>query len=424
VKLLPKIFSMLAEAQIVKARDAVSTMIQLDNEVINKVLLDLADRACANIPDLLRSNKLDLDQMPKEDPRYDRLMLTEDRIKTIAADLRNVASLNSPLGDVLEERTMPNGLKLKKLRVPMGVVGVIYEARPNVTFDVFALCFKSGNVSVLKGGQDACNSNQAIVRLIKASLEAFNISEEVVQLLPPERDAATSLMNAVGYVDLLIPRGSQGLINSVRDNSKVPVIETGAGVVHTYFDATGDKELGRKVIFNAKTRRVSVCNALECLIIDESRLGDLPYLVEPMAEKDVRIEADAPSYAALKGHYPATLLREAGEEAFGKEHLDYVLSVKTAASMDEALKHIAKYSTRHSEGIITTSEANKQRFFREVDAAAVYANTSTAFTDGAQFGMGAEIGISTQKLHARGPMALPELTSYKWLVESEGLTRP
>ncbi len=424
MKLLPKIFSMLAEAQIVKARDAVSTMIQLDNEVINKVLLDLADRACANIPDLLRSNKLDLDQMPKEDPRYDRLMLTEDRIKTIAADLRNVASLNSPLGDVLEERTMPNGLKLKKLRVPMGVVGVIYEARPNVTFDVFALCFKSGNVSVLKGGQDAWSSNQAIVRLIKASLEAFNISEEVVQLLPPERDAATSLMNAVGYVDLLIPRGSQGLINSVRDNSKVPVIETGAGVVHTYFDATGDKELGRKVIFNAKTRRVSVCNALECLIIDESRLGDLPYLVEPMAEKDVRIEADAPSYAALKGHYPATLLREAGEEAFGKEHLDYVLSVKTAASMDEALKHIAKYSTRHSEGIITTSEANKQRFFREVDAAAVYANTSTAFTDGAQFGMGAEIGISTQKLHARGPMALPELTSYKWLVESEGLTRP
>lgn len=424
MKLLPKIFSMLAEAQIVKARDAVSTMIQLDNEVINKVLLDLADRACANIPDLLRSNKLDLDQMPKEDPRYDRLMLTEDRIKTIAADLRNVASLNSPLGDVLEERTMPNGLKLKKLRVPMGVVGVIYEARPNVTFDVFALCFKSGNVSVLKGGQDAWTSNQAIVRLIKASLEAFNISEEVVQLLPPERDAATSLMNAVGYVDLLIPRGSQGLINSVRDNSKVPVIETGAGVVHTYFDATGDKELGRKVIFNAKTRRVSVCNALECLIIDESRLGDLPYLVEPMAEKDVRIEADAPSYAALKGHYPATLLREAGEEAFGKEHLDYVLSVKTAASMDEALKHIAKYSTRHSEGIITTSEANKQRFFREVDAAAVYANTSTAFTDGAQFGMGAEIGISTQKLHARGPMALPELTSYKWLVESEGLTRP
>lgn len=415
---------MLAEAQIVKARDAVSTMIQLDNEVINKVLLDLADRACANIPDLLRSNKLDLDQMPKEDPRYDRLMLTEDRIKTIAADLRNVASLNSPLGDVLEERTMPNGLKLKKHRVPMGVVGVIYEARPNVTFDVFALCFKSGNVSVLKGGQDAWNSNQAIVRLIKASLEAFNISEEVVQLLPPERDAATSLMNAVGYVDLLIPRGSQGLINSVRDNSKVPVIETGAGVVHTYFDATGDKELGRKVIFNAKTRRVSVCNALECLIIDESRLGDLPYLVEPMAEKDVRIEADAQSYAALKGHYPATLLREAGEEAFGKEHLDYVLSVKTAASMDEALKHIAKYSTRHSEGIITTSEANKQRFFREVDAAAVYANTSTAFTDGAQFGMGAEIGISTQKLHARGPMALPELTSYKWLVESEGLTRP
>ncbi len=415
---------MLAEAQIIKARDAVSIMIQLDNEVISKVLLDLADRACARIPDLLRANKLDLDQMPKEDPRYDRLMLTEDRINAIAADLRNVASLKSPLGEKLEEREMPNGLKLQKVRVPMGVVGVIYEARPNVTFDVFALCFKSGNVSVLKGGQDAWNSNQAIIRLIKDSFAAFNISDEVVQLLPPERDAATSLMNAVGYVDLLIPRGSQGLINSVRENSKVPVIETGAGVVHTYFDATGDKELGRKVIFNAKTRRVSVCNALECLIIDKSRLTDLPYLVEQLAEKNVRLEADTPSYAVLKGHYPASLLREAGDEAFGKEHLGYVLSIKTADSMDEALRHIAKYSTRHSEAIITTSQANKQRFFREVDAAAVYANTSTAFTDGAQFGMGAEIGISTQKLHARGPMALPELTSYKWLIESEGLTRP
>ncbi|WP_026474641.1 glutamate-5-semialdehyde dehydrogenase [Alkaliflexus imshenetskii] len=411
-------------SQIVKARESAQLMVRVDNEANRKVLLDLADKAEQSIPELLKANKLDLDKMPATDPRFDRLKLTEERIKGIASDLRNVANMNSPIGDVLEQRSMPNGLELKKIRVALGVVGVIYEARPNVTFDVFALCFRTGNVAVLKGGQDAWNSNCAITKLIHECLVSNGISPEVVQLLPPEREAATVLMEAVGLVDVLIPRGSQGLINSVRDNSKVPVIETGAGVVHTYFDESADLELGKKVIYNAKTRRVSVCNALECLVIHSSRLNDLAALVAPMADKSVLILADNNAFEVLNGNYPDNLLQPASSDAFGKEHLDYKLSVKTVDNMDEALAHIAKYSTKHSEAIITTSQTNKDRFFKEVDAAAVYANTSTAFTDGAQFGMGAEIGISTQKLHARGPMALPELTSYKWLIDSDGLTRP
>ncbi|TCO10522.1 glutamate-5-semialdehyde dehydrogenase [Natronoflexus pectinivorans] len=415
---------MSAISQIQKAREAALEMVRVSTEINQKVLLDLADRAEASIEELLAANLKDLERMPETDPRYDRLKLTEERIRAIAGDLRNVAAMDSPVGEVLEQREMPNGLSLRKVRVALGVVGVIYEARPNVTFDVFALCFRTGNVSVLKGGQDAWYSNQAVVALIEASLKAFGVSTDVVQLLPPEREAATDLMNAVGYVDVLIPRGSQGLINSVRDNSKVPVIETGAGVVHTYFDETADLIKGKEVIFNAKTRRVSVCNALECLLINQCRLEELGELLMPLAEKNVIIEADELSFKFLKGKYPVELLKPASEESWGMEHLDYKLSVKVVGDMDEALQHIARYSTKHSEAIITTSEANKARFFNEVDAAAVYANTSTAFTDGAQFGMGAEIGISTQKLHARGPMALPELTSYKWLIESDGLTRP
>ncbi|ASB48650.1 glutamate-5-semialdehyde dehydrogenase [Alkalitalea saponilacus] len=415
---------MSAISQIHKAREAALEMVRVSSDTNQKVLLDLADRAEAAIEDLLAANQKDLERMPVTDPRYDRLKLTEERIRAIAGDLRNVAGMNSPIGEVLEQREMPNGLKLRKMRVALGVVGVIYEARPNVTFDVFALCFRTGNVSVLKGGQDAWYSNQAVVSLIEASLKEFGVSTDVVQLLPPEREAATELMNAVGYVDVLIPRGSQGLIDSVRNNSKVPVIETGAGVVHTYFDETADLIKGKEVIFNAKTRRVSVCNALECLLVNQCRLEELGELVMPLAEKNVVIEADELSFKFLKGKYPVELLKPATEDSWGREHLDYKLSVKVVGGMDEALQHIARYSTKHSEAIITASEANKVRFFSEVDAAAVYANTSTAFTDGAQFGMGAEIGISTQKLHARGPMALPELTSYKWLIESDGLTRP
>ncbi len=415
---------MTTKKQIQRAKEVTQIMVRTDNDTIKKVLLDIADRAEADIPSLIEANKLDLEKMEKSDPRYDRLMLTEERIKGIAGDLRNIANMDSPIGEILEQREMPSGLKLQKIRVALGVVGVIYEARPNVTFDVFALCFKTGNVSVLKGGQDAWNSNRAIAEIIKASLEAHNISPDVLQLLPPEREAATELMNAVGFVDVLIPRGSQGLIDSVRDNSKIPVIETGAGVVHTYFDETADLTLGSNVIFNAKTRRVSVCNALECLIIHSSRLNDLSIIVGSLANENVVIEADERSYKVLKNHYPTKLLQKATDNSWGKEHLDYRLSLKTVDNIDEALEHIAKYSTLHSEAILTTSEENKNRFFKEVDAAAVYVNTSTAFTDGAQFGMGAEIGISTQKLHARGPMALPELTSYKWLIESNSKTRP
>jgi len=409
--------------QLIKARNATRLMVRVDEECNRRVLLDLADRAEKRSDHLLTANRLDLERMPTTDPRYDRLMLTADRIKAIAVDLRNVAGMKSPIGEVLEERTMPNGLHLKKIRVALGVVGVIYEARPNVTFDVFALCFRTGNVSVLKGGQDAAHSNQTITELIHESLQSCGIAPDVMQLLPPQREAATELMNAVGLVDVLIPRGSQGLIDSVRNGSKVPVIETGAGVCHTYFDAEGDLELGRKVVFNAKTRRVSVCNALECLIVHSSRLSDLFDLLAPMADKSVVLEADERSYQALSGRYQDDLLVAASEKSFGREHLDYRLSIKTVDSLDEAMAHIARYGTRHSEAIISGNRQTSSRFCNEVDAAAVYVNTSTAFTDGAQFGMGAEIGISTQKLHARGPMALPELTSYKWLVDSNGLTR-
>lgn len=399
-------------------------MVRIDHDTNRNVLIDLASRAEANIENLLSANALDLERMPKSDPRYDRLLLSEKRIRDIAADLRHVAQLESPIGEIMEEQTMPNGLNLKKVRVALGVIGVIYEARPNVTFDVFALCFRTGNVAVLKGGQDAWFSNQAIASLIRKSLVAHGVSPDVVQLLPPEREAATELMNASGLVDVLIPRGSQSLINSVRSQAKVPVIETGAGVVHTFFDESADLELSQKVVFNAKTRRVSVCNALECLIVHKNRLADLPALVEMLAQQSVRIEADPEALAALQGHYPDELLQPAGADSFGTEFLDYRMAIKTVENLEQALQHIARYSTRHSEAILSTNQDNINRFFKEVDAAAVYANTSTAFTDGAQFGMGAEIGISTQKLHARGPMALKELTSYKWLIESNGLTRP
>ncbi|MFZ5949870.1 MAG: glutamate-5-semialdehyde dehydrogenase [Candidatus Rifleibacteriota bacterium] len=410
--------------QLEKARQASRLMIRLNDCQLVEVINDLADRAEKNTAAIIAANRGDLAKMPQEDPRYDRLMLNEERIRAIAEDLRNVASLESPVGQIIEEKTRPNGLRLQKIRVPLGVVGIIYEARPNVTFDVFALCFRSGNAVVLKGGKDAEESNRAIVEVIKETLAAHHISPDVIQLLPAEREAAAELMNAVSLVDVLIPRGSQGLIDSVRENSRVPVIETGAGVVHTFFDETADLELGKKVIFNAKTRRVSVCNALDCLVIHQQRLPDLFELVAAMSDKQVVIEADPQAFSALTGKYPGHLLTPANDDSFGKEHLSFRLTVKTVSNLDQALEHINRYSTRHSEAIITESTEAKKKFCNEVDAAAVYVNTSTAFTDGAQFGMGAEIGISTQKLHARGPMALPELTTYKWLIESDGLTRP
>lgn len=395
----------------------------LSPDVINKVLLDVAKAAIEQTDYLLQENKKDLERMDPADPKYDRLTLTADRIKAIAGDIENVAGLDSPLGKVLSEKTLPNGLYIKKVRVPLGVVGVIYEARPNVTFDVFALCFKTGNISILKGGSDADNSNRAIMKVIHGVLSAHNIDVNFATLLPVEREATEALLNAVGFVDVLIPRGSQSLINYVRSSSKVPVIETGAGIVHTYFDETGDLEKAIAIIDNAKTRRVSVCNALDCLIINSKRLGDLVHITEPLGEKGVKIYADKKTYEVLDGYYPAGLLEQAQPEHFGTEFLSMTMSIKTVDTLEQALEHIAINSSKHSEAILSEDELNIETFLNRVDAAAVYVNTSTAFTDGAQFGLGAEIGISTQKLHARGPMGLEELTSYKWIVKGNGQVR-
>ena len=382
----------------------------------------VADAILAHSAELLSANAEDLSRMDPQNPLYDRLKLTPERLEGIASDMRHVAALPSPLGRVLEDRTLPNGLRLRKVSVPFGVIGVIYEARPNVTFDVFSLCFKSGNACMLKGGSDAGASNHAAVALIRRVLAERGLPEAAVTLLPPTHEAVGELLGAVGYVDLVIPRGGRRLIDFVRDNAKVPCIETGAGVVNTYFDAAGDLEIGQRIVLNAKTRRVSVCNALDCLIVHRDRLADLPALVAPLAEKDVRIYADEAAFAALAGRYP--LLESATPESFGTEYMDYKMAVRTVASLDEALAHIARYGSGHSESIVTADAAAAARFQAEVDAACVYVNAPTAFTDGAQFGLGAEIGISTQKLGARGPMGLCEITTYKWLIDGNGQVRP
>lgn len=393
-------------------------------EKINQVLEDVAAAAIENTAFILEENSKDLNRMDSKDPKYDRLMLTEDRIKGIASDISNVASLPSPLGRVLSETSRPNGLYIKKISVPFGVIGIIYEARPNVTFDVFSLCLKSGNACVLKGGSDANDSNTAIVKVVQEVLRNHGLDENILSMLPVDREATTELLHAHGLVDLIIPRGSQNLINFVRENSTIPVIETGAGICHTYFDEFGDVAKGRAIVNNAKTRRVSVCNALDCLIIHENRLQDLTVLTGLLPESNVVIYADEKAFQALQGKYPVELLESATEESFGTEFLSYKMSVKTVANLDEALDHIATYSSKHSEAIVSENKNVLEIFRKSVDAAAVYCNASTAFTDGAQFGLGAEIGISTQKLHARGPMALEELTSYKWIVDGDGQIRP
>lgn len=395
----------------------------LSPTAIEAVLLDLAAAAVAETPFLLAENAKDLALMPPDDPKYDRLQLTAARLEGIAQDMRTVAALPSPLGQVLSARELANGLQISKVRVPLGVVGVIYEARPNVTFDVAALCLKTGNACLLKGGSDAAHSNQAISTVIQGVLARHGLQPATVSLLPPSRQATEALLQAVGYVDVLIPRGSQSLIDYVRQQARVPVIETGAGIVHTYFDETADLAKGRAIIANAKTRRVSVCNALDCLLVHEARLVDLPALTAPLAQAGVTIYADERAFPALRGLYPAALLVQAAPEHFGTEFLSLKLAVKTVDRLEEALAHIAAHSSRHSEAILSEDPAHIEQFLNEVDAAAVYANASTAFTDGAQFGLGAEIGISTQKLHARGPMGLEELTSYKWLVRGQGQVR-
>ncbi|PKQ67022.1 glutamate-5-semialdehyde dehydrogenase [Labilibaculum manganireducens] len=414
---------MICTEQLHKVKDASRTMCLISSETINNLLEQLAKSLREGTEQILEANQKDLERMSEYDPKYDRLLLSCERINGIANDIENTIQLPSPLGKVFSEKTLENGLLIKKVSVPLGTVGVIYEARPNVTLDVFALCFKSGNACVLKGGSDAENSNKALVALIKKTLADNHLDPEIIQLLPSAREAASELMNAVGFVDVLIPRGSQNLINTVRQNSKVPVIETGAGIVHTYFDKDGDLQKGKQIVFNAKTRRVSVCNALDCLLIHKSRLADLSELVSKLQDKNVEIFADEEAYHAIENAYPKNLLNKADESSFGTEFLSLKMSIKTVNDFHEATDHIYKYSSKHSEAIISENSKTISDFYSVVDAAAIYSNTSTAFTDGAQFGLGAEIGISTQKLHARGPMALEELCSYKWLITGDGHIR-
>ena len=401
---------------------ASKTLALLSDEQRNEILLAVADAIINQQERILKANGEDLAKMAPSSPLYDRLQLTESRLQGIAADMRNVATLPSPLGHITKQKTLPNGLRLCRVSVPFGVIGMIYEARPNVTFDVFSLCFKSGNACVLKGGKDADCSNREEVALIHEVLEKYGVSKDVVALLPATHEATGEMLNAIGYVDLCIPRGGRKLIDFVRDTARIPVIETGAGVVNTYFDKDGDLEMGRAIINNAKTRRVSVCNALDCLLVHLARLADLERLVEPLAEKKVIIYADEQAFAALDGKYP--YLEPATADSFGTEFMDYKLAIKTVASLDEALAHIDENGSGHSESIITMNEATARQFQMHIDAACVYWNAPTSFTDGAQFGLGAEIGISTQKLGPRGPMALEEICTYKWLIEGEGQTRP
>ncbi len=392
-------------------------------EKINEVLNRLADRVEASTIAILEENSKDLSRMDIANPKYDRLKLTEARIHGIADGIRSVALLPSPTGRVLSETIRPNGMKLTKVSVPFGVIGIIYEARPNVTLDVFALCFKSGNACILKGGSDADCSNRILVSLIQETLQENGLPPHLVALLPPGHDSTTELLHARGYVDLLIPRGGKGLINYVREQATIPVIETGAGVCHTYFDRSGDITIGAAIIRNAKTRRVSVCNALDCLLIDISRLSDLPDLCADLVLDNVEIYADAHCYEALKTSYAHRLLKPATEETFGTEFLDYKMAVKATASIEEAVAHIARFGSGHSECIVTENAEAATYFSKAVDVACVYVNVPTSFTDGGEFGLGAEIGISTQKLHARGPMGLEELNTYKWLIEGKGQTR-
>lgn len=419
-----------------KVKAASKTLGLLTDDMRNRILQAVADAIVAETPALLRANVDDLVRMDKANPMRDRLQLTEQRLQDIASDMRHVATLPSPLGRILKDKTLDNGLHLQRVSVPFGVIGMIYEARPNVTFDVFSLCFKSGNACVLKGGKDADASNVAGVALIHKVLEQFGVAPDVVTLLPATHEATGEMLNAVGYIDLCIPRGGKKLISFVRDTAKVPVIETGAGVVHCYFDRAADLEMGRRIVTNAKCRRVSVCNALDCLLINESRLGDLPALCEGLAEKGTKIHADGKAYEALKGRYPDTLLYRAEESEqkmkeadpnvksiWNTEWLSMQMGIKTVASEDEALDHIAAYGSGHSETIVSNDAEAQKKFQAMVDAACVYVNAPTSFTDGAQFGLGAEIGISTQKLGARGPMALEEITTYKWLITGNGQVR-
>ncbi|MFC2474661.1 MAG: glutamate-5-semialdehyde dehydrogenase [Prevotella sp.] len=410
--------------QFKRAKAASLTLPMLSDDKRNAVLQAVARAIEARTPQLLEANAQDLARMDRSNPMFDRLMLTADRLKGIASDMRHVSMLPSPLGRTLKETTLPNGLHLRRVSVPFGVIGMIYEARPNVTFDVFSLCFKSGNACVLKCGKDAEYSCRAGVDLIHDMMRQFGVDEGAIMLLPPTHEATDEMLQATGYIDLCIPRGGKRLIQAVRDKARVPVIETGAGVVSTYIDCKADIKMAADIVLNGKTRRVSVCNALDCLIVHSAQLPQLYRICEPLAAKQVTIYADERAFEVLRGHYPSTLLQPADDECFGTEFLDYKLAVKTVDSLEEAVRHIALYDSGHSEAIVTADHDAARRFQMTVDAACVYVNAPTSFTDGGQFGMGAEIGISTQKLGPRGPMALEEITTYKWLIDGNGQTRP
>lgn len=409
--------------QLQDVKNASRSLLGMSDKAISDVLCAVADEAVMQAGAILDANEQDLDRMDPANPKYDRLKLTLERIQGIAADMRNVAHMPSPVGRVLKDTVRPNGLKIKQVSVPFGVIGIIYEARPNVSFDVFSLCLRSHNACVLKGGSDAQVTNEAIIKVIHGVLKRFGVDTHVVELLPGDRESTAELLHARGLVDLIIPRGSSGLIRFVRDNATVPVIETGAGICHTYFDAFADTAKGTPIINNAKTRRVSVCNALDCVLVHRSRLADLPELCYPLADSHVIIYADDEAYASLHGHYPDELLQHAQPDSFGTEFLDYKMAIKTVASLDEAIDCINSVASGHSECIVTENKVVADRFCSEVDAACVYWNAPTSFSDGAQFGLGAEIGISTQKMHARGPMALEAITTYKWVIEGDGQIR-
>ena len=406
------------------ARKLTRKLTLLSPEKTNEILRKIAEITSSRHASILRENQKDLDRMDPVDPKYDRLKLTSERLKTIERDLESVASLPSPLGITMESRVLASGLELSKISVPLGVVGVIYESRPNVTYDVFALCFKAGNVVVLKGSKDAHYSNIIIVKIIREVLESYGL-EEAIYLAPSDRAIMPVILEATAFIDVIIPRGSEGLIGFVRHNSKVPVIETGAGIVHTYYDNSADILKGKPVIINSKTRRVSVCNALDTLLIHRDRVDDLAKIFHEVDEKfRLVIYADEDAFNVLVNHYDNRLLYHAKPEHYGTEFLSMKMSVKVVKDIEEALDHIDQYGSKHSEAIIAEDSDRIDLFMASVDAATVYANASTAFTDGSEFGLGAEIGISTQKLHARGPMGLKELTSYKWLLVGNGQVRP
>jgi glutamate-5-semialdehyde dehydrogenase len=411
------------EHGLIKAREASRELARCDDAKIRAVLESLADRTIANEKEILQANSSDLARMPESDPKYDPLLLNSERLADIAHDLRCVTALPSPVGEILEQRTLDNGLELSKVRVPMGVIAVIFESRPNVTFDVFALCLKTLNACVLKGSSDAHDTNQVVVNMMHEILLEHGIDPAVVFLAPPQREYLPQILQATDSIDLAIPRGSKGLIDFVRDNARVPVIETGAGIVHTYVDTSADLAKAKAIITNAKVRRPAVCNTLDTLILHRDLLPALPSMMQSLGEDHaVEVFADNDAYTALDGHYAASLHHSTNEH-FGTEFLSLKMSIKTVSDLVEALEHIHIYGSKHSEAIVAEDQQTIEQFLNSVDAAAVYANTSTAFTDGGQFGMGAEIGISTQKLHARGPMALPELTSYKWIVKGSGQIR-